>query len=300
MSNLVVVRAERDDAAADRPPDDGPVVAEVARRHPARAILLEYHARQPRACEPASTHIAVLVFGAAPRRYGVEMIAVEAICAEASIPSIVRRLVRGGVPTSVWWTGDLCDPVPPVELTTLGRQLVFDSARCTHGYESLLTAGALAARAHAPEVVDLNWRRLEPMRRAFTHALRAAERPSVRPSYVTVTHSPADIAIAWLLAAWLQAELQWQAGEMPLLVAQEGAELSVTVTTPPRIRAARLGATVSVDVQDRPTFVVPVPHEQLADAVAAELNTLTEDRGLHAALVALHEHLKDRKDGLDR
>src|SRR5687767_1382175 len=117
MSNLVIVgdRTDRGPAALL----EEPLVAAVARLHPARIIALEYHAGA-RACPPTAATVGIMTFGAGQPRYGVEMIAVRLECAGASLPSVVRALTRGDMPTTIWWKGDLSASPAAITLLELG------------------------------------------------------------------------------------------------------------------------------------------------------------------------------------
>ena len=78
-----------------------------------RVIVLDHERGHAHASGPFAAGVGVAMFGPDQARYGVEQIAVQSDCAEDSLPSIVRRLLRGDVPTSVWWTEDL-SRVPPI------------------------------------------------------------------------------------------------------------------------------------------------------------------------------------------
>src|SRR6266850_1382779 len=176
MSNLVVVRerpAARDADAvnADEVAKDLPL-DEVVARHPSRVILIQHDRAPQTACAPSAVSVAVLTFGAPHARYGVEQIVVQAACAEPSLASIVRRLLRGDVPTSVWWTDDLSD-VPPIDgIVAMARQFVYDSRRWRDIRGGVLAVGRLNRRL---DLADVNWRRLTPLRHALIHACRAAD-----------------------------------------------------------------------------------------------------------------------------
>ena len=108
MSNLVVFheRSEAEQADLEAPLRDG-LVVEVACCHPSRVVLL-VHARSDAECRtPLAAAVGILTFGPAEARHAVEQIAVRSQGPERSLPSIVRRLVLGDLPTSVWWTEDL-------------------------------------------------------------------------------------------------------------------------------------------------------------------------------------------------
>ena len=132
MSNLVVFReritpidrapgADVDAVAADLP------LHEVLARHPSRLIVLEHEHGRVAPAAPFAAGVGIVTFGPPEARYGVEQIVVRAACAEASLPSIVRRFIRGDLPTTVWWTEDLSQVPPLAALVTMGRQLLYDS-----------------------------------------------------------------------------------------------------------------------------------------------------------------------------
>jgi len=98
MSNLVVVRPNAS-LGPDAQEDPDSDIVRIAQQHPARTILLAY-TQSGRAARPAHASIGVVTFGAGGTRYGVEIIEVEAACTDRSVPSIVRRLARGDVPTT--------------------------------------------------------------------------------------------------------------------------------------------------------------------------------------------------------
>ena len=101
MANLVVFRErttphapDADALAADIPID------EVAATHPSRVIVID-HDYEYRPRSPIGAGVGVLRFGPPNARYAIEEIAVQCACAEESLSSIVRRLLRGDVPPNV-------------------------------------------------------------------------------------------------------------------------------------------------------------------------------------------------------
>jgi glucose-6-phosphate dehydrogenase assembly protein OpcA len=292
MSNLVVFRdrvappdADIEAVIADLPLD------EVIARHPSRLIVLEHESGREDPAAPFAAGVGIATFGPESARYGVEQIVVRAACAEASLPSIVRRLARGDLPTSVWWTEDLAD-VPPLEsLVTMGRQLVYDSRDWRDVRQSLHVLAPFINQ-HRIDLADVNWRRLAPFRRALEHAAAESRRPLVTAgARVHITHRPGEAALAWLLAGRLMASAKdapeatpevdaAEAGDAAVVVAIENASDRATIT----LSAA--GATVERTGAVAP-LVVSMPIESEAEAVAAELRLLSQDTDLHAALAAL-------------
>jgi glucose-6-phosphate dehydrogenase assembly protein OpcA len=294
MANLVVYRdcpaTEQIDLAA---PVTQVPVDEVACRHPSRVILL-HHGGQPDLCAPMGASVCILLSGPPAARFGVEQIAVRSACAEASLPSIVRRLALGDIPTSVWWTEDVSRSTPLEALVTLGRQLVYDSRHWNDVRRGVLALAPVIGHAHAPDLADLNWRRLTPMRQALTQALAPPLGPiDARAVRLRVRHRPSDGALAWLLIGWFSSRLDWSDADLPATVEEHGegdAVLSVSIGGPEatHITATMNGHHVRVEYEGGlAPFSIATLHETDADAVAAELRNLTYDTALRDALAAL-------------
>src|SRR5262245_63007913 len=84
MCNLVVV-AECPKTVTDLIGFCGDIpIAPTARRHPARTIMVGYTPSCRDEAPPQGAAVAVLTFGDAPNRYGVELIAVHTTCGEES------------------------------------------------------------------------------------------------------------------------------------------------------------------------------------------------------------------------
>jgi hypothetical protein len=294
MANLIVYRdrpaTEEVDLSAAI---EGLPIDEVAQRHPSRVILL-LHGGKPDLSGPVGAAITIVLFGPPQARMGVEQIAIRSACAEASLPSIVRRLVLGDVPTSIWWAEDFSCTRPLDGLITMGRQLVYDSKRWRDLRGGVLALAAVLRGPHPPDFADLNWRRLTPMRQALTQALSPPLGPAVDgPLRLHVRHRPGDGALAWLLAGWFGSRLgstaegdgptieEERRGDEILAVSLEtksGSALTATMTGHRvLVKYARGGAPLSVSV----------PHESDADAVAAELCSLRLDLALRETIATL-------------
>jgi len=300
MANLVVFcehrRGERVDfeAALTTVPLD-----EVVRRHPSRVVILHHSPRGTDAAAPIAAAVSVVTFGAESARYGVEEIALRSACAEASLPSIVRSLTRGDVPTSVWWTEDLSRTPPVDALLTMARQLVYDSRAWR---DVRLGVRALAPCIEGRIVVDLadvNWRRLTAMRHALAHAAESVGAAGFRSDEIRITHRPGDGALAWLLAGWLASRLRNSGhGGFPVRVEERrrgdevlelkiaSREEALTATmTPQRVSVVMTGGA--------PPFHLAVRRESDADAIAEELTSLAADNALLDALAALSHHFAE-------
>jgi glucose-6-phosphate dehydrogenase-like protein OpcA len=300
MSNLVVFcRCAAEDEVDLTSPPEGVPIDDVARNHPARVILLHH---DPDASEailaaaiPLAAHVAVLTFGPPDARYGVEQIVIKSACREAALPSIVRGLMLGDLPTSIWWTEDLSGTRPVAPLVTMGRQLLYDS-RCWRDVgRAVLALAPLLADPFGPDLADVNWRRLQPVRQALVHALESSDTANQQQvTSVQIRHRPGEAALTWLLAGWLQSAWGPSRGEPT-------SDMSITVEEDTRLTdvvlMALVGDGLRVQLEDHqvrvedahgpPPFTMSVPGETGAEAVAAELRVLTHDDSLHNTLAAL-------------
>jgi glucose-6-phosphate dehydrogenase assembly protein OpcA len=309
MANLVVFcrRAAGDDVDLTSPPEGVPI-DEVARHHPARIILL-HHDPEPHAprehsagSPPAvaapgislAAHVGVLTFGPGDARYGVERIVIRSACSEAALPSIVRPLILGDVPTTVWWTEDLSETHPLAPLVTMGRQLLYDSRQWRDVRLGILALAPLLTLPFGPDLADVNWRRLLPLRQALVHAVGSCDTSKrQRLTPVHIRHRPGEGALAWLMAGWLQ-----QAGLEDVweqITVDEDSRLGddvLTVVFDDGLHLRLDAHRVSVEDPLGPApFAVPVRRETDGEAVAAELRVLTHDVSLHRALAAVAERL---------
>ena len=247
--------------------------------------------------------VGILTFGSGGARHAVEQIAIRSRCSEAALPSIVRRLTFGDVPTSVWWTGDLSQSPPLTALVTMGRQLVYDSRQWVDVATGVSTVAGLLVHPHAPDLADLGWRRLTPMRQALGHGLRGAGELANAPTLrARVLHRPGEQALAWLLVGWLSSRLRRSSERELAVTVSEQADgvdaMSISIDSGEvtgMITATMSGHQVAViSTSDAPSFVVTVPQESDAGAVAAELQTLRRDTGLIESIGGAQVRLEAR------
>jgi len=283
MSNLVVVRTPRSQWPERRV---GVSIDAVAAQHPSRVVIIDHESIATGAPGPTGARVGVALFGPPQARYAVEQIAVHSAGLDESLPSLVRRLVRGGLPISTWWAED-CSEAPLIaSILEMGRQLVYDSRRWTNierGVE------VIHAWRHL-DLADVNWRRLVAMRRALVVAA-AGEPMDWSPDTIRIAHDADYRAQAWLLAGWLASRLDWPPHVAPRIeaAADPNTVLSVTIGNGERtVRVNCDGRRVVVMHPGRPPSTIGIPIEGEADAVSAELHSLSHDVRLHDALSALH------------
>ena len=231
MSNLVVFcRAAAGDEVDLASPPEGVPIDDVARNHPARVILLHHDPDASEENAPLAAHVGVLTFGPPDARYGVEQIVIRSACSEAALPSIVRRLMLGDVPTSVWWTEDLSGTRPLAPLVTMGRQLLYDSRRWRDVRRAVLALAPLLTDPFGPDLADVNWRRLLPVRQALVHAVGSSDTANRQSlTSVHIRHRRGEAALAWLLAGWLQSAGSTGPGPYPTDVGRVPLDPPITV-----------------------------------------------------------------------
>ncbi|HYM22991.1 MAG TPA: glucose-6-phosphate dehydrogenase assembly protein OpcA [Vicinamibacterales bacterium] len=294
MSNLIVVRDQTVAPSQTISRSDRYTLDEVSAHHPSRVIVITHDEGRECAGGPLAARVGVLTFGPPEARYGVEQIAVQSGCAEAALPSIVRRLVRGDVPTSLWWRADL-SRVPIVDaLVAMGRQFIYDSRQWQDVRGGVLAVAPLLAD-RTLDIADVNWTRLTPVRQALLHAAGDLTIDDLCSAEVAVTHRPGDAAIAWLFQGWLSARMEWRrpAEASTVNESPSAAEDALVIA----IRCERGAITVRLSdhrvvvEQDKGApFSMGVPRQGEADAVAEELRSLARDVCLHDAIGALALH----------
>jgi glucose-6-phosphate dehydrogenase assembly protein OpcA len=291
MSNLIVYRCYSgvgaDEAAV--PDDITPVLEEVVARHPSRVIVLRHEPNAPADRSPFAITIGIRVFGPGSARYGIEQIAVRSACAEARLPSIVRQLVRGDVPTSVWWIDDVSQAPPIDAIIGVARQLVYDSRAWRSVARGLSTVASLIRTRAQLDLADVNWRRLRPVRQSLRHACSSADLKPLCRGPVRIVHRPGDQALAWLCAGWLASRLAWPRERVPAITEGETGEAVLTVEAghpPDVVRAVLDSHHVTVTTAAAVPLIVPVPRESDANAIVEELRDLAPDACLRQAVEA--------------
>ena len=289
MSNLIVVRDQTVVPARTGTRSDRFTLDEVAAYHPSRVIVITHDEGRECAGGPLVVRVGVVTFGPPEARYGVEQIAVQSACAEAALPSIVRRLVRGDLPTSLWWRADLSS-VPLVDaLVAMGRQFVYDSRQWKDVRSGVLALAPLLGWRRL-DLADLNWSRLTPVRQALRHAGESMTFDDLCRSAITIVHRQGDAALAWLFLGWLSARMEWRgpASSQVEEAASGDDVLTITIATgTERMTIALSEARVIVQHGDAPSFAMGVRRQGEADAVASELRSLARDVSLHDAISAL-------------
>ena len=210
MSNLIIYSDTPDPlrAIADE-------LASIAERHPSRVLLLTSRAGETSA-EIEATVSAVCYAVGGGRQVCSEHVEVSAAPhARRRLPSIVRPLLIGDLPTALWWHSPEPPPLsgePFDALAEMSDRVIYDSVGWPDPVRGVIATSEWAARPH-PSVSDLAWLRLAEWRRLIAESLDPAICPEALEaiSEVSVEHGPHALPEAWLLIGWLAACLGWRA-----------------------------------------------------------------------------------------
>lgn len=313
MSNLIVL-ADAPAAHNHRPPTLDEDLWATGRKHPSRVVVV-LHAAGSTA--PVEASISITAHGDSPTLFGVEQITVCSDVAGPALASIVRPLVLGDLPTSIWWASS--DPFVRElgrSLASLARQLVYDSRQWGEPIEAFRAIQPIARSSAAHlDIADLAWRRLKPIRRALVQSLDPVVLPADIGTItsVVIEHGPeGDHAMGLLLVGWMGAQLGWtpigvelrSGGAVARLRSGEH-EVSITLRASRPIDALHIGIHAggspepAIDLLAEceeirvaygigvPGFIVASPRRSRAEMLTAELGNLRADPCLRASLQVL-------------
>jgi glucose-6-phosphate dehydrogenase assembly protein OpcA len=215
MSNLVIFC---DDAG--RGPEIRELIPSILAMHPARVLFLTAGAKpKPGGFRP-SVFLHRLTLGG--MQVCTEEITIPANDETvAHLPSAVRSLIIGDLPTNLWWHSRQPPPMagPLLEkLSERTQQFIFDSAQWTEAAPAMAALPAWLDRFEVPAkepgwrtASDLAWRRLKYWRRIVAQALDPALGGDIMPSIgqVELEHGPGAVVQAWALVGWLAAQFGW-------------------------------------------------------------------------------------------
>ncbi len=317
MSNLVVFASGE---AADGRLHES--LAEISERHPSRILLLVRD--DDLGAEPKAWVSALCRAGDGGRKICSEQVSIRAGGEGVRLlPSIVRPLLVGDLPTALWWAV----PTPPplagevfAELAAMARRILWDSRDWADEAVGLRSVGRWA-EAVDPRIglADLAWVRLAPWRLAVARALgaEAAATTSVR-----VVHGPHALPKALLLVGWLAARLGWRrrdggaitpssarwtldgpsgrdvrvevlrATDGPPLLLEAGFEVAGSVSRVVSVRSEPDGR-LRIDPPLPGAEVLPSPSGGPGDLVARELPDLDGDPQFRAALAVARSLSED-------
>ncbi len=211
MSNLVVLCRIGDEAAVL-----ANEIPAIASRHPSRAFVL--------LADPgfSGTRIEAYVTTHARMTEGRRHVVSEHVTIEARgnairrLPSVVRGLLIGDLPTALWWATPEAPPQAGMlftELVDLADQVIYDSFGWPDPPRYMVATANWATGGRVRQAVsDLAWRRLKLWRRLLAQALDPGVAPGVLETIreITVGHGPHAMTQGWLLAGWLALRLHWR------------------------------------------------------------------------------------------
>jgi glucose-6-phosphate dehydrogenase assembly protein OpcA len=209
MGNLVIV-CRTDEAAAEIASELPVVVAQ----YPARVLLLVADA----AGEGTTLGASVTIYRRA--RGGVEHICGESVTLHAAgdhlidrLASVVRALLLGDLPVTLWWATAEAPPLAGelfTQLAALADQVVYDSYAWPDPLRQLIVTATRIASGRVA-TADLAWRRPKLWRRIIAQSLDPVVAPGALDAIeeIHLDHGPHALTQAWLLVGWLALRLGW-------------------------------------------------------------------------------------------
>jgi glucose-6-phosphate dehydrogenase assembly protein OpcA len=208
--NLVIYNAGESSLRANTA-----LVAQIARRHALRAILIaakpQYTASRVRAW--INAHCQISKTGAKQRCSEQIAFQLEGEARDPKFaPNIIFSHLDSDLPLYLWRQGEFSDS-PDETLMSWVDCLLFDSADWSRPAEQFAIIEKLAAAAGLESsLADLNWTRIGGLRLAVAQFFDAsAARPALEQlESVEITHAPGARLTANLLVGWLAAQLGWK------------------------------------------------------------------------------------------
>jgi glucose-6-phosphate dehydrogenase assembly protein OpcA len=212
--------------------------------------------------------------------------------------SVVTPLVRGDLPTFVWWPGPPQPALPTFrELARAADRLVTESDRSRDGASMAAALNAEIGREETA-LTDLAWGALTPWRQLIAQVMRPAQVAAFRagPSQATLTHTGPEPTLGTvLLAGWLRdavsasLDVSFQAvpGPAPML-----AGIDLTAPSGHRLSAHRPSdapsCQIEVEIPGSPARArtLPLRLQSRLELIAGEFEIAGRDRSFERALAA--------------
>lgn len=163
-SSNIILYSDRADAETT----DSPMLDEIARAHPARAILCICREGEKDRLEAWVTACCRLASPGDTRQICSEQITVLAEGnLEKEMLSLVESLILGDLPVFLWWTANSFPGEKLLPFLSFCRRFIVDSARTPYSFAFLRNLISLKKKLRgAVAISDLNWRRLLGIRAA--------------------------------------------------------------------------------------------------------------------------------------
>lgn len=140
---------------------------------------------------------------------------VSSIPGRTRLPSVVRSMLIGDLPTTLWWTSRK----PPLEsgglffqLSELANQIIYDNVGWTQPAKHVAEMTRwIAGQQDAKVFFNLAWRRIANWRKLISQVLdpMVADDALLTCRLIEIEHGPHALPMTWLLVGWLACQLDW-------------------------------------------------------------------------------------------
>ncbi len=244
---------------------------DASREHPMRVIVVSTGSDEQRTSSDARVDAQIRVGGDA----GASEVVVVRAFGDAALDqeSLVTGLLLPDAPVVAWWPRHHPDSVSQSALGRIAQRRITDAAATSDPTRSLEAISA----AYQPGDTDFAWTRLTLWRAQLAAVL---DQPPYEPVTAIEVHGAADSPSTFLLASWLQLQLQVPV-QLEVTAASRGSSGIHgvrLVRASGTVELERNTAAVATLVQpDQPTHDVALPRRNLRDCLSEELRRLDPD-----------------------
>lgn len=244
---------------------------DASREHPMRVLVVSTGPDDRRTEKDARVDAQIRVGGDA----GASEVVVVRAYGDAAVDqeSLVMGLLLPDAPVVVWWPREHPEIVSQSALGRIAQRRITDAASSANPMRSLTAI----ASSYAPGDTDFAWTRLTLWRAQLAAVL---DQPPFEPVTGIEVHGAADSPSTFLLAAWLQQQLEVPV-DLEITSKSHGSSgiAGVRLHRPSgTVELERTSQGVATLVQpNQPTHDLSLPRRSLRDCLAEELRRLDPD-----------------------
>jgi hypothetical protein len=210
MSNLVIYCDNPEEAQIA-----GSEIGTIVDIHPARVLVLTANGYPPE--DALNAHISIY-YDTLPDGWQVCGERIDIVSSSQSalrLPSVIRSLLIGDLPTALWWASRK----PPLDagdvfihLAEQVNQIIYDNIGWTNPAKHVADMTRWVAGQQDSKVFyNLAWRRISYWRKLISQVLdpQVTEGALTAIHTLEIEHGPHALPMTWLLVGWLACQLGW-------------------------------------------------------------------------------------------
>ena len=194
----------------------GQEIAAIVDVHPARVLLLMGNGSPSEGAIEARIAIYYTALDDGWQVCGDRIDVISTAEVNDRLPSIVRSLLVGDLPTTLWWASQRPPPMGGevfFQLAELADQIIYDNVGWLNPAQGVAAMTRwVAAQENTQIVHNLAWRRFAGWRKLISQVLDPQTAPGALEGVhsIEIAHGPHALPMTWLLTGWLASQLKWQ------------------------------------------------------------------------------------------